>query len=173
MQEIWKDIKEYENLYQVSNKGRIRKWKIIKQSNTNNGYKCVNLIKNERYVMKKIHRLVAEAFIPNYENKPLINHKNGIKTDNRIENLEWCTSQENVIHALTNNRKLREKKEKRKRLNYDNTKVNQYDKKYNLIKQWGSIREASEMCNIDIGNMSKCCRGKRNTTGGYIWRIVD
>jgi hypothetical protein len=107
MNEIWKSIKDYENLYQVSNLGRIRsmhsKWnnsgdKIL-CGRLHEGYYKIVLTKDGKASQKFIHRLIAEAFIPNPHNKPCINHINGIKTDNSIENLEWVTIQENCQHA--------------------------------------------------------------------------
>ena len=113
--EIWKDIKGYEGLYQVSNLGRVKSlpksWtagygginthngKILKGTLSSTRYNQVELYKNKSNKKYTIHRLVAMEFIPNLENKPFINHKNGIKTDNYIENLEWCTNSENQIHA--------------------------------------------------------------------------
>lgn len=108
--EIWKDVKGYEGLYRVSNLGKVKSMakiigrryvgeRLLKQRISTQGYKMVSFCKNYKIFNASVHRLVAEAFIPNPLNKPFINHKNGIKTDNRIENLEWCTQSENVLHG--------------------------------------------------------------------------
>ena len=105
--EIWKDIPEYKGFYQVSNFGRVKslkrffkagrgriaetKLRILKQADSTDGYKMVSLCINGEQFTRRVHRLVAMAFIPNPYNYPVINHKNEIRTDNRCSNLEWCT----------------------------------------------------------------------------------
>jgi hypothetical protein len=112
LDEIWKTIPGYEGVYEVSNHARVRSLnriccytnrrlmgKVLATKLTL-GYPTLGLHKNRKTYHLKIHRLVAQAFIPNPENKPFINHINGIRHDNRLENLEWCTAQQNMIHAL-------------------------------------------------------------------------
>jgi hypothetical protein len=110
MAEIWKDIEGYEGLYQVSNLGRVKslqsRWarreKILSGNKTGGGYLSVSLYKSgvKRFY---IHRLVAKSFILNPHLKPEVNHINAIKSDNNINNLEWCTNQENITHSFANN----------------------------------------------------------------------
>ena len=108
MEEVWKDIAGYEGYYQVSSLGRVRRikggqgaraGKILKQFLRGRDYLAVYLTKDSKTITYSVHRLVAMAFIPNPVNKPQVNHKNGIKTDNQVENLEWTTCQENIQHA--------------------------------------------------------------------------
>ena len=103
--EIWKDIKGYDVHYQISNFGRVKSFKsnkILKSKIGSSGYLQIVLCKNCTRKNQLIHRLIALYFIPNPDNKPCTNHKNGIKTDNRLENLEWATYSENTIHSFKN-----------------------------------------------------------------------
>lgn len=114
MQEIWKDIKNYEGCYQVSNLGRVRsltrkvktfngvrtsKGQLLKPLKTNTGYYRVDLKQNQKDKYMSIHRLVAEAFIPNPNNYPIINHKDNNTQNNCVDNLEWCTQSYNIKYA--------------------------------------------------------------------------
>lgn len=101
MIEEWKDVKDYEGLYQVSNLGRVKglkKGKILKQHDNGKGYMQVGLYKNNKGKPYYVHRLVAKAFIPNTENKPEVNHKDKDRANNCVDNLEWVTSKENEQH---------------------------------------------------------------------------
>ncbi len=124
MEEIWKDIEGYEGIYQISNLGRVRSLdrivtrkgtpgyrgesgqffpgQILKHKISKFGYHRIGLFKNRKQKFLLIHRLVAKAFIPNPENKRAVNHKNGIKSNNKVQNLEWCTNKENSLHAKDN-----------------------------------------------------------------------
>lgn len=173
--EIWKDIPNYEGFYQVSNYGRVKslsriinhkstgkvisKEKILKP-HTHYGYKNVLLSKNNEKKYKKIHRLVAETFIPNPNNLPYINHKNENRSDNRVENLEWCDSKYNNNYGNRN-----------KKIGVANSKkVKQYDLKGNYIKTWSSIMQVERTLKIKNSNIVKNCKGRSNKAGGYIWK---
>ena len=117
MEEIWKDIKGYEGLYQVSNLGRVKSLKNSSGKSreriktlrvSNRGYYLVNLCKNRYYETKSVHRLVAEAFIPNPENLPVINHKDENQLNNNFDNLEWCSQKYNLNYSAKR-KKEREK----------------------------------------------------------------
>lgn len=104
--EIWKDINGFRELYQISNLGRVRRkdnFKVLKPLSISKGYKGVRLYETKnKAITKKIHRLVAEYFIPNPLNLPQVNHKDGNKSNNRIDNLEWCSNEFNMNHAIIN-----------------------------------------------------------------------
>lgn len=172
--EIWRDISNYEGHYQVSNLGRVKslyyrngqriipnREKILTPLNSR-GYLRVRLCECKTKNLFSVHRLVAETFIPNPKNKPCVNHINGIKTDNRVENLEWCTYSENEQHShnILGKQPINKKK------------VNQYDLNNNFLQQYESIAEAGRSINKKYNLISTCCSGKINTAYGYKWRFA-
>lgn len=173
--EIWKDVSNHKNI-QVSNMGKIRNThyngsieeniKEYKPNRDGKGYLFVRTIINGEKVNLKVHRLVAQAFIPNPNNLPQVNHKNGIKVDNRVENLEWCTNQENIIHAIKNN--LRIKKFGKESPNH--REIVQFDKQGNFIKNWDTITEAAKALNLSVTNINNNLKKRSKTAGGFIWK---
>ena len=178
--EIWKDIKDYEGLYQISNLGNIKsvtrkvknkkygtmiaKEKILKQNMSKAGYFTIGLCKNGKTKTTSVHRLVASTFILNPKNKPCINHLDNNPSNNNVKNLEWCTQKENIQHAC-----------KSGNMNGVPKKINQYDLEENFIKTWKSMQEASRNLKIPASNICYCCKGysKYSHAGGFIWRYYD
>ena len=167
MKESWKDKKDYEGIYQVSNCGRVKsikfgKERILKLTKDKDGYLIVNLYKNNKSKTFKVHRLVAEAFLPNPDNLPLINHKDEDKSNNIVSNLEWCDVKYNTNYGTRN-----------KRIGKSNTNgkrskpVLQYTLDGKFVREWESYRECKRN---GFNHVSECCRGKRKSCGGYIWR---
>ena len=151
------------------NSKRLIKERIINPFVSKYGYLIVGLSKNGEEKKYPVHRLVAEAFIPNPENKPEVNHKFGIKLDNRASQLEWNTRSENEQHAYnTGLIKLRcgERHQNSK-------KVLQFDLQGVFIKEWSFIAEAGKELNINRSNITQCCKGNYKTAGGYIWKYKD
>ena len=182
LNEIWKDIKNYEGLYQVSNYGRVKSLekiskingriyptKILKCHIGTKKYLDVDLCKNGISKRHRIHRLVAECFIPNPENKPQINHEDCDKQNNRVDNLSWNTNSENQKHAFINGLNYRERYGASPRAK----RVNQYDMNGNLIRQWDCIIRIYEECGYSDGYISQCCKGKYKHAYGYIWKYAE
>lgn len=186
--EIWKDIVGYEGYYQASSIGRVKtldkyvngkngsirfiKGKILKPLNNEKGYLFVNLYKDGICKHMRVHRLVAETFIPNDDpvNKTQVNHIDEDKTNNCVENLEWCTNEYNSNYG-SRNKKLSEKL-----INGKGTRpILQFDLNNNLIMEWVSASEASRQLGITKGqsNISKCCRGLLPTAYGYKWEYKE
>lgn len=173
MQEIWKDIEGYGGFYQVSNYGKVKstnykktgKEKILK-SFLSDGYNVLSLSKNGQYKTFKVHRLVANAFIDNINNKPQVNHLNGIKTDNRVENLEWATNRENVIHSYNVLKRVITQDTRNKIALYRMKKV--LDTKTGAI--FSSTIEASLYFKLDKFRLRKMLNGqiKNKTTLKYL-----
>ena len=160
MEEIWKDKKDYEGHYQVSNWGRLKsikfgKERILKPQKNTSGYLCVTLCKNNNQCQFEVHRLVAEVFLPNPNNYKEVNHKNEIKTDNRVENLEWCDRKYNQNYGT--------------RTEKCSKKVYQYTLDGKFVKEWKSTAECGRN-GYNYGNVAACCRGKLKKYKNFIWK---
>lgn len=177
-QEIWKDIQGYEWKYQVSSFGNIKSlsyknvWpeKILSKSIMKTWYQKIELCKFWKQSSYTVHRLVAKAFIKNPYNKPCVNHINWVRSDNRIENLEWCTHSENNKHSYRSLNKESYWKWKSWKYNPKSKKVIQYSKEWIFIKEWDSIREAEEKV-LWASHVSCCCLWKTKTSWWFIWKF--
>ena len=184
MKEIWKNIKGYENLYEVSNYGNVRsldhyrnnnngiafqKGKILKPGIQNTGYASVVLSKEGKTKCYKVHRLVAETFIPNTNNYKCVNHKDENKLNNMVENLEWCN------HEYNNNYGTKQERYKKSMRKSVGRKVNQYDLEGNFIKKWNCFAEIEEYLNKKRAGTPiwMCCNKKIKTAYGYKWEYAD
>ena len=175
-QEIWKAVIGYESYYEVSSFGRVKRIKsknrpiekIRKIQYKKNGYAVIMISIAQKFKLAHIHRLVAMAFIPNPDNKPQVNHKDMDKTNNHLENLEWCTHQENMAHAIKNKKWSNNAKYGKE--NARSRKIIQYNKNGDKVKEWDNISRASEKMNISPGEITICCQGKRKSAGGFQWR---
>ena len=179
MEEIFKDIVGFEGIYQISNFGQVRslekivegkngckrllKEKLLKISKNGIGYLYVCLHKDKKQYIKKIHRLVAETFIPNPENKPDVDHINTIRTDNRVKNLRWCTRKENC-----NNKKTLK--------NYSKAKskpIIQLAKNGRFVKRYDSATDCQRQTGFNHSHICSCCKGERKTSNGFKWMYED
>lgn len=174
MEEIWKPVKNYEKFYEVSNKGRVKsfhivgnntelsdKGKIINGFYKSGGYIAVNLTNKKESEEVLLHRLVAKHFIPNPKNKRCINHIDCDKTNNCVNNLEWCTYKENHDHARKNG------------LYPDTYKVAQYTLNGELVRTYDSCSHAAEILNVDYKNVSRACKGNRKSFLDYQWEYYE
>ena len=165
MEEIWRPAVGFEGLYQVSNIGRVMSLKFWKNKILNPRYTryCrVWLYINNKMFDLSVHRLVAQSFIKNPNKKDCVNHINWIRTDNRVENLEWCTNWENTKHAFDNC--LMDWQQNSK-------KVYQYALDWEFIKEFISASKASRLTWIKISWITACCRWEYKTSWGFIWKF--
>lgn len=185
MTEIWKDIAGYEGKYQVSNLGRIRNNSIVLKPYTQLGYNYVGLWKDKKCKRFRVHRLVAQAFIPNPLNLPQINHKDEDKTNNSVwvnldgsidfekSNLEWCTQKYNNSYGTKTKKQLQTYKER----NTSNAEkeVVMLSLDGDIINIYKSLSEASRQTGLSLGSLSAVCNKMphRLTLGGFKWKFKE
>ena len=166
MKEEWKDVVGYEGRYQVSNLGRVRsmpvksktrfyKGDVMKISVDSVGYQNVSLSRKTH----KVPRLVAKAFIENPNNYPCVNHIDEDKTNNRVDNLEWCTYKQNNNHG-TRNARISEN---------EGRAIIQYDLNGNEVKRWKSITDAANFYGVKRWTIGGCLKGRQHTSCGFKW----
>lgn len=175
MSEVWRSVSGFEGLYEVSSRGRVRSLpriikdkngndhtvigRILKPQDTDNGYLTVTLCKDLTPYVRLVHRLVAAEFcFGKDERRNVVNHINGVKTDNRFENLEWCTTQENLLHAVRTG--LKPPSPRRKRVMRSDGVV------------FDSVYEAAQRSGVGRRNLYSVLVGNRNQTGGFGFKYV-
>ena len=171
--EIYKDIAGYEELYKISNHGNVkslgngksRKEKVLKPIKLKNGYLRVDLPKQGKHKLYFIHRLVAEAFIPNPNNLPIINHKDENPLNNNVSNLEWCTYEYNNNYGTRTERSAASRRNNKKQ------------SKQVLCLETGVVYPSTSEVERQLGfahsNISQCCNGKYKQAYGFHWKYVS
>ena len=181
--EIWKPISGYEGFYEVSNLGRIRslerivecsdgrkrkiKDRTLKGSSYSGGYSGVTLHKDGCAKFVNIHRIVAEAFVPNPLEKEEVNHKDENPSNNHASNLEWVTHKENINYSTRTERARKAIVEAQGRA------VRQLSRDGELVAEYESLSEACNATGTHVSNITKCAKGIYKTAGGYIWKYKN
>lgn len=161
----WKPIQETNGLYSISNDGMVintKTGRIMKSHDNGKGYEIIGLVGNKGRIYRSIHRLVAEAFIPNPDNLPQINHKDENKKNNNADNLEWCDQKYNNNYGA--------RTEKQTASCGTSKEVSQFDKNMNLINTFKSQKDAGRKLGIDWRHIQRGCKGKAKTVKGYIFQ---
>lgn len=180
MREIWKDIPEFEDSYQVSNFGgfrskdryakvcgggmRLVRGRVLKPQRCVNGYMEISCNREQQRRVFLLHRIVARLFVTNPNNYPEVNHKDEDIANCRADNLEWCTSKYNANYGTRTQRCLENNPQKRA--------VNQYTKDGEFIRRWGMIEEAARHVGVDGSAITRVCRGRQRTSKGFVWRYA-
>lgn len=177
--EIWKDIEGYNGKYQISNYGNVRsfsKWKNgenLKFGYVALGYPAVRLVKNGRKEVHQevVHRLVAKYFVENPNGYNEVNHIDGNKENNRYDNLEWCSHQHNINHAIANRLIVQPKGRYAK----NSKPVYQKDLHGNIIKEWESVNQVQRETGYSASNIFCCCNKRKHykTAYGFIWEYKE
>lgn len=188
MQEYWKSIEGYEEKYEISNLGRIRslidkngkkRELVLRPRISKNGYLYLNLWTGSQGKPRKVHRLVAEAFCYKPDDAECVNHKNGVKTDNRAENLEWCTYSYNAKHSFETGLRQPTKGEKdgmygvHGKDHPSSKPVLQFTLGGEFLKEWENPIEAGKALNVCGASIQRCARGDRKTAFGYKWKYKE
>ncbi len=191
MKEIWITIQDYEGNYEVSNLGGVRgvdriivmknnvrrkvKSKTLNHVSDKDGYLLIQLNKNGKGKLCRVHRLVGEGFILNPQNKPEINHKDGNKENNRASNLEWATSSENMLHSFETglHKPTKYWVGKFGKEHHSSVPVLQYSLTGEFVAEYNGMHEANRQTGISYKYISRCCLGQRKTTGGFIWKLKN
>ena len=173
MIEYWKSISGYEGLYQVSNFGRIKSLvgnhKIRKTRIDNSGYKRVTLWCKQKYKNLYIHRLVALSFLPLIEGKNFVNHKDGNKLNNHVDNLEWMTYSENHTHAYRELHRPSHMAGKTGVLHPGAKQVKKTCINTGITTYFTTLREAAKSGDFNEGHISACCHNNRKSHKGFYW----
>ena len=171
----WKEITWYEWEYLINSDWvitNLKTWTIIKHTKSHYGYMHITLYKNGKRKSEKVHRLLAQAFLPNPENKPQVNHINGDKANNNLENLEWVTAKENIQHAFKIWLRKAPYKGKFWSEHNNSKKIWKYSKEWIFLKSYWWLMEASRMESIRHQWISLVALGKMKTSGWFIWKYI-
>lgn len=181
--EEWRPVKGYEGLYEVSNLGVVRSlcfqghggMKDVTQKAHNKGYLHIHLYKDGKCKAKLVHRIVAEAFVDGYQEGFTVNHIDENKTNNRAENLEWCSARENCRKYVANHPNTLENIKNGGKGNgrgFSMTPIIQCDADGNIVREWASPVTVRKALGWSDWSIKECCRGNRKTAYGYTWHFA-